>query len=354
MFRKFLIYFLTLASAAALGAGVGIGVWEATGSDNADATSVQTTTVQPVASSGDHSVNAIYESAKDGVVQVSTRTSSQDTPFGQQGGGGATGSGFVIDDKGHVVTNQHVVDGAESVTVRFADGDEVAARVVGADASADVAVLELENVPSDLHPLQLGSSETLKIGDLVVAIGSPFGLQGTVTTGIVSALHRELTAPDGFTIDGAIQTDAAINPGNSGGPLLDDNGRVVGINSQIASESGGNDGIGYAVPIESARKVADALIAGKTIEHAFLGVRLGESDSGGASVVEVTSGSPADEAGLQQGDVIVKIAGEDVQSGDDVRRAVAAHQPGDEVQLTVRRNGETQQLTVKLGTRPTD
>ena len=158
--------------------------------------------------------------------------------------------------------------------MRFPNGDEVGAKVVGADASSDVAVLELDSIPSGVTPLELGSSESLEIGDLVVAIGSPFGLEGTVTSGIVSALHRELTAPDGFTIDGAIQTDAAINPGNSGGPLLDGQGRVVGINSQIASSSGGNEGIGYAVPIESAKEVADSLIAGKTIERPFLGVRL--------------------------------------------------------------------------------
>jgi S1-C subfamily serine protease len=138
-------------------------------------------------------------------------------------------------------------------------------------------VLKLNDVPNGLHPLQLGSSTAMKIGDPVVAIGSPFGLQGTVTTGIVSALNRELTAPDGFTIDGAIQTDAAINPGNSGGPLLDGNGRVIGINSQIATQSGGNEGIGYAVPIESAKKVAESLIAGKTIERPFLGVSLADA-----------------------------------------------------------------------------
>jgi putative serine protease PepD len=351
MFRKFLVFFLTLTAAAAIGAGVGIGVWEATDADQAAAPATQAAPTAPVASSPGKSVNAIYESVKDGVVQVSTRTGVQETPFGQQGGGGATGSGFVLDREGHIITNQHVVNGATSVTVTFANGDEVGATVVGEDASADVAVLKLNDVPNDLHALQLGSSEAMKIGDPVVAIGSPFGLQGTVTTGIVSALDRELTAPDGFTIDGAIQTDAAINPGNSGGPLLDGNGRVIGINSQIATQSGGNEGIGYAVPIETAKQVAESLIAGKTIERPFLGVSLADADNG-AQITQVTAGSAASKAGLQAGDVVTKAGDTEVQSGDDLRRAVAAKQPGDKLELTYTRNGTEHTTTVTLGTRP--
>jgi putative serine protease PepD len=345
MFRKFLVFFLAIVAASAIGAGAGIGVWEATDDDEGASNVVQTAPTRSVAT-GTLSVNEIYERAKDGVVLVSTSTQ---TPFGQ--GGGGTGSGFLIDDEGHVLTNQHVVDNAQSVTVRFPDGDEIDARVVGADASSDVAVLELETVPSGVTPLELGASESLEIGDLVVAIGSPFGLEGTVTSGIVSALHRELTAPDGFTIDGAIQTDAAINPGNSGGPLLDGQGRVIGINSQIASSSGGNEGIGYAVPIETAKEVADALIAGRAIERPFLGVQLGESDDG-AQVAAVTPGSPADRAGLQQGDVITEVEGEQANA-DDVRRAVAERDPGDELELTVVRDGETETITATLGKRPT-
>ena len=345
MFRKFLVFFLAIVAASAIGAGAGIGIWEATDDDDGASNVVQTAPTRSVAT-GTLSVNEIYERAKDGVVLVSTSTQ---TPFGQ--GGGGTGSGFLIDDEGHVLTNQHVVDNAQSVTVRFPDGDEIDARVVGADASSDVAVLELETVPSGVTPLELGASESLEIGDLVVAIGSPFGLEGTVTSGIVSALHRELTAPDGFTIDGAIQTDAAINPGNSGGPLLDGQGRVIGINSQIASSSGGNEGIGYAVPIETAKEVADALIAGRAIERPFLGVQLGESDDG-AQVAAVTPGSPADRAGLQQGDVITEVEGEQANA-DDVRRAVAERDPGDELELTVVRDGETETITATLGKRPT-
>jgi putative serine protease PepD len=354
MFRKFLVFFLSIVAASAIGAGAGIGIWEATDDDGSTATVAQTAPSRSVADGTQLSVNEIYQRAKDGVVLVTSRTQAQGSPFlppGQGGGGTSTGSGFVIDDQGHVLTNQHVVDNAQSVTVRFPDGDEVGAKVVGADASSDVAVLELESVPSGVTPVELGSSESLEIGDLVVAIGSPFGLEGTVTSGIVSALHRELTAPDGFTIDGAIQTDAAINPGNSGGPLLDGQGRVVGINSQIASSSGGNEGIGYAVPIETAKEVADALIAGKSIERPFLGVQLAEAD-GGAQIAAVTSGSPADKAGLKQGDVITEVEGEQA-SADDVRRAVAARKPGDKLELTVRRDGSTQTVTATLGKRPT-
>jgi len=350
MLRKFLVFFLAIVAASAIGAGAGIGVWEATDDDDGgSSTVVQTAPTRSVADGTQLSVNEIYERAKDGVVLVTTNAQTQ-SPFGQ-GGGTATGSGFLIDDEGHVLTNQHVVDNAQSVTVRFPDGDEIDARVVGADASSDVAVLELETVPSGVTPLDLGASESLEIGDLVVAIGSPFGLEGTVTSGIVSALHRELTAPDGFTIDGAIQTDAAINPGNSGGPLLDGQGRVIGINSQIASSSGGNEGIGYAVPIETAKEVAEALIAGRAIERPFLGVQLGESDDG-AQVAAVTDGSPADRAGLQPGDVITEVEGEPA-TADDVRRAVAEREPGDELELTVRRDGETETITATLGKRPT-
>src|SRR5918995_1930564 len=322
MFRKFLVFFLAIVAASAIGAGAGIGIWEATDDDDGASNVVQTAPTRSVAT-GTLSVNEIYERAKDGVVLVSTSTQ---TPFGQ--GGGGTGSGFLIDDEGHVLTNQHVVDNAQSVTVRFPDGDEIDARVVGADASSDVAVLELETVPSGVTPLELGASESLEIGDLVVAIGSPFGLEGTVTSGIVSALHRELTAPDGFTIDGAIQTDAAINPGNSGGPLLDGQGRVVGINAQIASESGGNEGVGYALPIETAKEVVDALKAGKPIERPWLGVQIADADGGGAALVDVVNGSPADDAGLQAGDVVLKASGETVADGNDLRRAVTDRDPG--------------------------
>jgi putative serine protease PepD len=271
-------------------------------------------------------------------------------PFSPQGG--ATGSGFVIDEEGHIVTNQHVVANAQTVEVRFASGEEYRARVVGTDPSTDVALLELQNPPDELTPVELGSAADLEIGDLVVAIGSPFGLEGTVTAGIVSALDRELTAPDGFTIDGAVQTDAAINPGNSGGPLLDGQGRVVGVNSQITSESGANDGIGYAVPAETIRTVVAALKAGRTIDRPYLGVRMTDAEDG-AQIVEVSSGSPAAEAGLEPGDVVLEVNGEAIGSSDDLRTAVAEREPGEQLELRVRSNGNERTVDVELGTRPT-
>ena len=351
MFRRFLIGFLALTAAVAIGAGAGIGVWEATQSDDeaAETTEASPSTTPVASSDGDLTINEIYERAKDGVVHITTQVGGSD-PFSPQGG--ATGSGFVIDQEGHIVTNQHVVANARTVEVRFASGEEFRARVVGTDPSTDVALLELQNPPADLTPLDLGSAEDLEIGDLVVAIGSPFGLEGTVTAGIVSALDRELTAPDGFTIDGAVQTDAAINPGNSGGPLLDGQGRVVGVNSQITSESGANDGIGYAVPAETIRKVVTALEAGRTIERPYLGVRMTDADDG-AQIIEVSSGSPAAEAGLEPGDVVVEVNGEAIGSSDDLRTAVADREPGEQLELRVRSDGNERTVQVELGTRPT-
>jgi putative serine protease PepD len=200
-------------------------------------------------------------------------------------------------------------------------------------------------------PLPLGASKSLAIGEPVIAIGSPFGLDGTLTTGVVSGLDREIRAPDGFGIDGAIQTDAALNQGNSGGPLLDAEGRVVGINTQIQSESGGNDGIGYAVPIETVKEIVAELIASGQVEHAYLGVGLTDAQDGGA-VVDVVPGGPADAAGLRDGDVVVKAGGDDVANGDALRDAVSSRKPGGTLELEVRRGGETTTVTVELGARP--
>ena len=187
----------------------------------------------------------------------------------------------------------------------------------------------------------------------MIAIGSPFGLEATVTTGIVSALHRQITAPNNFAIDNAIQTDAAINHGNSGGPLLDLTGKVVGVNSQIESDSGGNDGIGFAVPSSTVKQIADGLIADGSVEHAYLGVATDDtSDGSGARISEVRSGTPAAEAGLENGDVVTRVGDEAITTADELRRAVDARQPGDRVELTVRRDGKTQTIDASLGTRP--
>jgi putative serine protease PepD len=351
MLKRFAIPIAALAAAALLGGVTAVGLWEAIDDDAATASAEPAAVSQPVAEGG-LSVGEIAKRTIPAVVEISAQSQAQDFgPFSPGGEQTATGSGFVIDREGRVLTNQHVVDGADSVTVRFQDGKEVDARVVGSDASTDVALLQLEE-DVDVEPLTLGSSSGLEIGDPVVAIGSPFGLEGTVTTGIVSALDRDLRAPDGFTIDGAIQTDAALNQGNSGGPLLDARGRVIGINSQIASESGGNDGIGYAIPIDTVKNVVSQLEQGRTIERAYLGVSIADAEDGGARIESVANGSPADGAGLREGDVVVKAGGADVETGDDLRSAVSERKPGDELELEVRRGDETETITVELGTRP--
>jgi S1-C subfamily serine protease len=305
----------------------------------------------------------------------------QFSPFGApgQGGGTATGSGFVIDEQGHVITNAHVVEGATDVRVTLSeDGEVYAAEVLGADPSTDVAVIEVDAPADALVPLGLADSSRVAVGDPVVAIGNPFGLDRTATAGIVSAVQREISAPNGFTITDAIQTDAPINPGNSGGPLLDSGGRVIGINSQIESQSGGNVGIGFAVPINTAREIAEQLIADGEVEHAFLGVSgtdltteiadvLNLDADGGALVQSVVPGSPADEAGIEAGeaevtvggepfraggDLIVAVDGEPVVGVEDLIAAVDAKQPGDEVELTLLRAGDERTVTVELGDRP--
>jgi putative serine protease PepD len=347
--KRLVVPFVALMAAALIGGVASVGLWEAVDDDTAPAAATATATAnQPVAvKSG--SVAEIYEQTIPAVVEIS----AQSTAAGQLGGGGtATGSGWVLDSEGHVVTNQHVVDGAGEVTVKFHDGSEIQADVVGTDPSSDVALLKLNDIPEDLQPLERGSSEGLRIGDPVVAIGSPFGLEGTVTAGIVSAKNRQLQAPNSYTIDGAIQTDAALNHGNSGGPLLDFEGRVVGMNSQIASESGGNVGIGYAVPIETIERVVEQLKSGGSVQYAYLGVQIGDAQSGGAQIGEVRSGSPAADAGLEAGDVVTKLDGDELSDGDELRTAIAAQKPGDKVELTIERGGETQTITVTLGTRP--
>jgi S1-C subfamily serine protease len=211
---------------------------------------------------GGLTTNDVYRRDAPGVAYVRAEVVQRtQSPFGgsQTQRGEATGSGFVIDDQGYILTNAHVVEGATNVTVQLGD-TTMGARVVGSDTSADIAVLKVNTAGANLHPLALGDSSSVQVGDPVVAIGNPFGLDRTVTTGIVSALQREIQAPNGVTIKHVIQTDAAINPGNSGGPLIDSSGRVIGINSQIASTSGGSNGIAFAVPIGTAKKIADSLM----------------------------------------------------------------------------------------------
>ena len=331
----------------------------------------------PAATSSTLSVGQIYRRAHEGVVEIAVTTTAGADPFGDGGGAQqAQGSGFVLDDRGHVVTNHHVVDGAETARVTFANGETYDATVVGTDPSTDLAVLEVDAPASVLKPLELADSSRLEVGDGVVAIGSPFGLEGTVTAGIVSALARQMEAPNGFTINDSIQTDAAINHGNSGGPLLDLQGRVVGVNAQISSESGGNDGVGFAIPSNTVRTIAAEIVSDGAVEHAYLGVgvtTLGEAVAqeldvpAGVALTEVRPGTPAAAADLRAGtgtrtiegreyptggDVVTAVDGDEVASAEDLQRAIDAHQPGDTLTLTLSRNGETRRVEVTLESRP--
>jgi len=309
----------------------------------------------PAASTSGGTVSDVYDRANASVVEITVTLNAGSGPAGPGAGASqAQGSGFVYDKNGHVVTNAHVVDGASSIQVRFANGKTYDATVVGTDPSTDLAVIDVDAPSSALTPLTLADSSALEVGQEVVAIGSPFGLENTVTSGIVSALDRSMQAPNGYTINGAIQTDAAINHGNSGGPLLDLEGRVVGVNSQIESDSGGSDGVGFAVPSNTVKSIVSQLVAGGTVEHAYLGVGLTQpqGDVAGAQVSEVRSGAPAASAGLQAGDVITSVDGKSVGSVQELQSAIDTRKPGDSVRLGYVRDGATHTVTVKLGTRP--
>jgi putative serine protease PepD len=288
-------------------------------------------------------VSALYERVSPGVVSVETRA----------GASAATGSGFVLDRNGYILTNEHVVDSADSVRVRFEEGGPISARVVGADPSSDLALLKIDPSAHQLTPVALGSSRALKVGQPAIAIGSPYQLQGTLTTGVISALGRSITAPNDFPIDNVVQTDAAINPGNSGGPLLDGSGRVIGVNAQIATNTGANDGVGFAIPIDTAKQVLPQLKRGRAIKRPYLGVSTGDADTGtGAVVGQVIAGGPAEDAGVRPGDRIVAIGSRTISRSTDVAPAIIARRPGDKVRVRVRRGGSERTLTVKLGTRP--
>jgi S1-C subfamily serine protease len=371
-----------LVAAAVLGGLVAIGVGSALTGEAGTTTVVQ----EPEAAASELEVPAaqredglsiedIYRRAAPGVVQV---TALGADPFlGQREG---LGSGFVIDKAGHIVTNFHVIDGADEVAVNFSGDDRVRARVVGSDPSTDIAVLRIDTPARALTALPLGNSDGVRVGDPVVAIGNPFGLERSASSGIVSALQRELESPAGFTIDRVIQTDAAINQGNSGGPLLNGRGHVIGVNTAIFSPSGGNVGIGFAIPINTVRDVVAELIDTGRVEHAWLGVSMATVDEElaetfrlpadrGVLVTDVVPGSPADEAGLEAGDTTVVVDGESytlggdiitradgkaVESAEELGETVAEKEPGDELELEVRREDATEEVEVELGRRPTE
>jgi len=339
------------ASTLCIGAGAGAVVTAAVQSDGTGVRQVAVSGAQRAASSTTLSVGQVYQRASKGVVEITvTSTDSGQNGFGGPQAQQALGSGFVYDTSGHIVTNDHVVDGASSITVRFTNGKTYKATLVGADASDDLAVIKVDAPASQLSPLTLGDSSKVAVGDGVVAIGSPFGLENTVTSGIVSALHREMTSPNNFTIDDSIQTDAAINHGNSGGPLLNTEAQVIGVNSQIESDSGGSDGVGFAIPSATVKSVATQLISSGKVQHAYLGV--GIAGTGAATLTNIVNGAPADTAGLRTGDVITAVDGTAVSSGDELRAAIDRKAPGAKVTITYTRDNKKHTVSVTLGNRP--
>jgi len=325
----------------------------------------------------------IFEAEGRGVVFVQAQGvgSGSPSPFGEGGQGTATGSGFLVDDDGTILTNAHVVAGSDSVTVSFEDdkGNEVEAEVLGRDVDTDLAVLKIDpDEAKGVAPIPLGDSSEAQVGDPVIAIGNPFGFTRTVTTGIVSALQRRIKAPNAFSIGNVIQTDASINPGNSGGPLLDAQGRVIGINAQIATGgTRGSVGIGFAIPVNTAKELLPRLKEGGEIKRGYLGVSatdVGQSVAEeldlpveeGALIQQVEPGGPAARAGLRAGgrptsgglsaggDVIVAIEGEPIESSDDLVAAVEELEPGQEIEIELYRGGEKRTETVKLGDRPAE
>ena len=290
-------------------------------------------------------VRQIYDATSKSVVQVRV----------SEGGASGSGTGFVIDSNGTIVTNAHVVSGSNNVEVRFDDsGTGIDAEVLGTDQSSDLAVLRVDSSNTqNITPLQFADSDSVKVGDLAVAIGYPLGLERTVTAGIISGVGRAIRAPNGFSIDKVIQTDAPINPGNSGGPLLDGAGRVIGVNSQIATAGGGggNVGIGFAVPSNTVRQVVPRLRAGGSISRPYLGLSSGPIN-GRVVIQNVVPGDPADRAGLLVGDVVTKADGTPVALPQDISSAIEDRRPGDQIDLEVQRAGTDRTLRVTLGTRP--
>jgi putative serine protease PepD len=368
-----------LAGAAVLGGAVGGGAVVAVANGGGSTTTTITAaapaaTASTVSTTGNAST--VYRRASGSVVQITAVSTGSGSggggdgagsnpfaPGGGEGGGGAeaTGTGFVIDAKGLIVTNEHVIDGAGKITVTLQDGTDIKATLVGKDASTDLALLRIDPGSHALPALTLGDDSGLTIGQDVYAIGSPYALQGTLTTGVISQLHRQITSPNGFSISDAIQTDAELNPGNSGGPLLDASGQVIGVNAQVyggsqsaSGEATGGTGLGFAIPSSTVKRVVSQLSEGGTIQHAYLGVGIadGTGTTGGAKLGSVLADGPAGKAGLKAGDVVTQIGTTKISGADDLADAISSLSPGDKVAVKITRDGAAQTVQVTLGTQP--
>jgi putative serine protease PepD len=370
---------IPIIAGAAAGGLIALVIASGNGSTRSVTTTVVSPTNQAVPASFNNghgmTINQIYKGASPGVVDILVTAQSQSPGFGFFGGGGSggtqktegEGAGVVYNDKGDILTDEHVVAGATSVMVTFQDGQHVPAKVLGTDPSTDVAAIHVSVPSSELHPIALADSSNAQVGDPVVAIGSPFSLPETTTTGIVSQTGRSIMAPNNYTIPNAIQTDAAINPGNSGGPLLDASGHVLGLNDQIetnnttASGEGSSSGVGFAIPSNTVSRIANQIIAGNPVQHAYVGVCLSAGTAAGAQIATtgsancvhpVAANSPAAAAGLQPGDVVTAIDGTSITSTDQFIATIDNYVPGRTVTLTIKRSGQSKQVKVTLGTRP--
>jgi putative serine protease PepD len=340
---------------------------------NAGASSSRTEPAAFSGGGGGMTINQIFKKAGPGVVDivVTAPASGSGSLFGGGSSSGEQqdeGAGVVYDDSGYILTDQHVVANATSIKVTFEDGYVASAKLIGTDRSTDVGVIKVDAPASELHPLTFANSDSAQVGDDVVAIGSPFSLPETVTSGIVSQTGRPIQAPNRFTIPDSIQTDAPINPGNSGGPLLNASGDVLGLNDQIETNNttvggeGSSSGIGFATPGNEDVKVANTIISGKKVEHGYVGVSLAPSTEGGAKIAPAGStsepaiepDSPAARAGLQPGDLITAVDGQTITTTDAFIAKVAQDSPGQAITLTVKRDGQTKQIKVTLGKQPAE
>jgi S1-C subfamily serine protease len=374
-----------IALAALAGCGGGGDDDSAGGGDQGKSETTRVEVIESSGQEGGFDPKAIYEAEAPGVVTVVSLFESGGLDSLGQGGGGV-GSGFVLSGDGEIATNAHVVTTGEGeavkrareVYVEFADGNQVEAEIVGADPNADIALLKIDPEGLKLRPLPLGESSSVEVGEPVAAIGSPFGEKQSLSVGVISAIDRSIDSLTSFDIAGAFQTDAAINPGNSGGPLVDGEGRVIGVNQQIKSTSGGGEGVGFAVPVDAVKLSLDKLRDGGQARYAYLGVssvelypqlvdRFKLDVDKGAWVQDVNPGGPAEEAGVRGGgsevtfqarafrpggDVITKVDGKPVEDSAQLAELIAAYEPGEEVPLEVHRGGDTQEIEVKLGERP--